>query len=258
MNDRPFIYRVHESPDPARLEKLQKSLETMGLGMPAHADITKPSTLGAILKSAEGSSRQPLVHMLVLRSLKQAVYSPTNKGHFGLASECYTHFTSPIRRYPDLLVHRLVKERLHAQNRAEHWAQALPDLAADASKRERVAVEAEREFMDIQKTRFMEPHVGETFDGLVTSVTNFGFFVQLTKFFVEGLVHVTSLDDYFVFDENRLTLTGRRSRKFYAMGTKVSVKLVSANILKHQLDFELVKDGARASRPPRRDFRRRR
>src|SRR5581483_2932929 len=106
---------------------------------------------------------------------------------------CYTHFTSPIRRYPDLLVHRMVKERIHGLNRAPYWAEQLPGLAADASKAERVAVEAEREFMDIQKTRFMEPHVGETFDGVVTSVTNFGFFVQLTKYFVEGLVHVTSL-----------------------------------------------------------------
>src|SRR5581483_8639192 len=158
-----------ESPDPARLEKLQKSLETMGLGIPPQADLTKPSTLGAILKSAEGSVRQSLVHMLVLRSLKQAVYSQTNKGHYGLASACYTHFTSPIRRYPDLLVHRMVKERIHGLNRAPYWAEQLPGLAADASKAERVAVEAEREFMDIQKTRFMEPHVGETFDGVVTS-----------------------------------------------------------------------------------------
>ncbi len=268
MRERPFIYRIHESPDPARLEKLQKSLETMGLGIPPHADITKPSTLGAILKSAEGSPRQPLVHLLVLRSLKQAVYAPVNKGHYGLASECYTHFTSPIRRYPDLLVHRLLKERIHGLNRADYWTQELTPLAAHCSKCERVAVEAEREFLDVQKTRFMEPHVGEEFEGLVTSVTNFGFFVQLTKYFVEGLVHVTSLgDDYFIYDENRLTLTGRRSGKVFMMGTKVTVKLTAANILKHQLDFELVNDGSSAKhsskhspkhQPARQNFRRRR
>jgi ribonuclease R len=241
MEKRPFIYRVHESPDPARLEKLQKSLETMGLEIPKGADLTNPSTLGSILKVTEGTPRQTLVHLLVLRSLKQAIYSPMNKGHYGLASKCYTHFTSPIRRYPDTLVHRMVKERLHNIDRADYWTQELTPLAAHCSKRERVAVEAEREYLDIQKTRFMEPYVGEEFDGVVTSVTNFGLFIQLTKYFVEGLVHVTSLgDDYYVFDEARMSMTGQRTHKLYALGTKVKVKLVAANVIKHQLDFQLV------------------
>lgn len=241
MKAHPFIYRIHETPDPARAEKLRKTLEGVGLQLPQ--DLSKPKSLSGVLIKTEGTRLQPMVHLMILRSLKQAIYSPVNKGHFGLASECYTHFTSPIRRYPDLIVHRLLKERIHHVRRAEVWKKQLQALCEHCSKRERVAVVAEREFMEIQKTRLMEPHVGETFSGVISSVTNFGIFVQLDKFFVEGLVHVTSLgSDYFFFDETKLSLTGRRTHVTYVLGQKVNIKLVSANILKHQLDFQLVSD----------------
>jgi ribonuclease R len=142
-----------------------------------------------------------------------------------------------------------VKERLHGKNRAPYWTEKLVSLADHSSKRERVAVEAEREFLDIQKTRLMEPHVGKSFSGVISGVTNFGFFVQLDEFFVEGLVHVTNLgNDYYVFDEDRMTLTGRRSNQVFGIGTKVKVLLAAANILKHQLDLELV--GAPRSAKP--------
>jgi ribonuclease R len=253
MSDRPFVYRIHETPDPARLEKLKKALQALNAPLPHNADITKPSTLRSVLIKSEGTPLQPIIHLLVLRSLKQAIYSPANKGHYGLASECYTHFTSPIRRYPDLIVHRLIKERLHAQHRDGYWADQLPGICAQTSKSERVAVEAEREFMDIQETRLMEPHVGETFSGSITGVTNFGFFVQLDQFFVEGLVHVTSLgNDYFIFDENRMTLIGRRTGRVFALGTKVKVKLAAANVLKRQLDFQLLGGEFKAKRAPSR------
>jgi len=164
-----------------------------------------------------------------------------NKGHYGLASTCYTHFTSPIRRYPDLIVHRVLKERLQGKYREPHWKKELPLIAAHTSARERVAVSAEREYLDIQKVRLMESRVGETFTGVISSVTNFGFFVQLNEFFVEGLVHVTNLgNDYFVFDEARMVLRGRRSGQVFAMGQKVKVQLAAANVLKHQLDFQLL------------------
>lgn len=231
MGAQPFLYRIHETPDPARIEKLKKALDALGVKM---------GSISEVLKTTENTPMQAIVHLLVLRSLKQAVYSPQNRGHFGLASECYTHFTSPIRRYPDLTVHRLIKERLHGINRKTYWEDQLTPLTAHCSKRERVAVEAEREFMDIQKTRLMQPHVGKIFDGVVSSVTNFGFFVQLDRYFVEGLVHVTGLgNDYFVFDENRMTLTGRRTGRVFSLGLKVRVRIAAANVLKHQLDFDI-------------------
>ncbi len=241
MRNHPFLYRIHETPDPAKMEKLQKSLELMGLQLPQSRGELHPSTLQQVIKQSDGKPFQPMVHMMVLRSLKQAVYSPANKGHFGLASECYTHFTSPIRRYPDLVVHRIVKEGLHHKSRDSYWKQQLPQVAGHTSRRERVAVDAEREYLDVQKVRLMESRVGQTFDGVISSVTNFGLFVQLTEFFVEGLVHVTNLGkDYFIYDEARMTLRGRSSGQTFAMGQKVKVLLAAASPLKRQLDFQLL------------------
>jgi len=243
MQNQPFLYRVHESPDPVRMAKLTKSLEGVGLSLPRGKDLTHPSTLNAVLSSSEGTPLQGLVHLMVLRSLKQAIYSPVNKGHYGLASECYTHFTSPIRRYPDLIVHRLLKEHLRGLERFDHWSKSLPEICTHTSKRERIAVNAEREFMDIQKARLMKPHVGETFNGVISSVTNFGFFVQLDEFFVEGLVHVTNLGhDYFTFNEARMTLIGRRTGRVFSMGLKVKIRLAAVNVLKHQLELDLLSD----------------
>jgi len=242
MKNHPFLYRVHEIPDPAKLEKLHKSLEVLGLKIPRHFDVAHPSALQAVIKASEGTPAQAMVHLMVLRSLKQAAYSPINKGHFGLASACYTHFTSPIRRYPDLIVHRIVKERLHSQFREAHWKKDLAALATHTSRRERTAVDAEREYLDIQKVRLMESRVGEEFTGVISSVTNFGFFVQLNEFFVEGLVHVTTLgNDFYVFDEARMTLRGRRTGQTFSMGQKVNIRLAAANVLKHQLDFQLLR-----------------
>ena len=228
---------------PAKLEKLQKSLDLLGLKLPKHLEATDPKALQSVIKASESSPIQPMVHLMVLRSLKQAVYSAVNKGHYGLASACYTHFTSPIRRYPDSIVHRILKESLHDRYQEARWKRDLPGIAAHTSKRERLAVDAEREYLDIQKTRLMEPRVGETFTGTISSVTNFGFFVQLIEFFVEGLVHVTTLGrDYFIFDEARMALRGQRTGRVFAMGQKVTVRLAAANILKHQLDFQLIED----------------
>ena len=255
MKTHPFLYRVHETPDPAKLEKLHKSLEVLGLKIPRHFDAAHPAALQAVIKVSEGTPAQAMVHLMVLRSLKQAVYSPVNKGHFGLASACYTHFTSPIRRYPDLIVHRIIKERLHSHLREAHWKKDLPALATHTSRRERVAVEAEREYLDIQKVRLMESRVGEVFTGVISSVTNFGIFVQLNEFFVEGLVHVTTLgNDFFIFDEARMTLRGRRSGQTFSMGQKVNVRLAAANVFKHQLDFQLLpaEPSGTSSAPPKR------
>ncbi|OGR88893.1 MAG: ribonuclease R [Elusimicrobia bacterium RIFCSPLOWO2_01_FULL_59_12] len=241
MRHHPFLYRIHEIPDPAKLEKLHKTLELLGIQTPKHIDPHHPLVLQRVIQASAGTPVQAMVHLMVLRSLKQAAYSPVNKGHYGLASACYTHFTSPIRRYPDLIVHRILKEGLHAQARDAHWKKELTAIAGHTSRRERAAVDAEREYLDVQKVRLMESRVGGTFTGVISSVTNFGLFVQLNEFFVEGLVHITNLGkDYFVFDEARMTLRGRRSGQAFAMGQKVTVQLAAANVLKRQLDFQLL------------------
>ena len=244
MSRGPFLYRIHETPDQAKMEKLRDTLEAVGVKVPRGFTEARPKVLQQVIRECEGKPIQALVQMMMLRSLKQAIYSPTNAGHFGLASPCYTHFTSPIRRYPDLIVHRLIKERLAGQfdaARQAHYKAQLPKLAAHCSRRERVAVDAEREYLDVQRVYFMRQHVGSTFTGVISSVTAFGFFVQLDDYFVEGLVHVSNLKgDYYIFDEVRLTLRGRRSGQAFHIGQTVQVQLAAANIEKHQLDFELV------------------
>jgi ribonuclease R len=265
MSTQPCLYRVHETPDPLKLERLTKSLEAVGVPVPRDFNAGNPASLKRVLEATEGKPTQALVHMMVLRSLKQAVYSSENRGHYGLASRCYTHFTSPIRRYPDLIVHRLIKEKLHGlatPARLAAWKARLPDMTLHTSRRERTAVEAEREYLDVQRVRFMEKHVGETFSGVISSVTNFGMFVQLKDYFVEGLVHITNLqDDYYFFDEARMTLRGKRSGRRFEMGQPVEVLLAAANTVKRQLDFELVSSGGRkvgsdkqprSHRPPQR------
>ncbi len=248
MQSHPFLYRIHETPEPAKMEKLRKSLEILGLRLPGHMDPAHPQALQQVIKASESLPYPGMVHVMILRSLRQAVYSPVNKGHYGLASKCYTHFTSPIRRYPDLIVHRILKDYLKGHPRDDYWNKELPMITAHTSRRERLAVDAEREYLDLQKVRLMESRVGDTFTGIISSVTNFGFFVQLDEFFVEGLVHVTMLgNDYFVFDEARMILRGRRSNQTYAMGNKVTVKLAAAHVLKRQLDFQLITSAKPAS-----------
>jgi ribonuclease R len=243
MSSAPFLYRVHEKPDPAKMEALEKTLRAVGVVVPTGLHDGKPDALQKVLAMVKGKPVEPVVNMMILRSLKQAVYAPKNAGHFGLASRAYTHFTSPIRRYPDLLVHRLVKERLGGDlnpGRQEVWKARLGAWTADASARERVAVEAEREFLDLKRAQLMTRRVGETFDAVITGVTSFGMFVQPTEVFVEGLVPVAGLaDDYYIYDELRSQLRGRRTGQTYRLGQKVRVRLAAANTEKRQLDFAL-------------------
>ncbi len=255
MSRAPFLYRIHEKPDNAKLQKLEEMLKTAGVVVPQGFREGRPMALQTVLESVKQSPLEPMVHMMVLRSLKQAVYSASNAGHFGLASACYTHFTSPIRRYPDLIVHRIVKEHLRrasSPERPDHWKNYLPQAALWTSARERVAVEAERELMDLKKVQVMEKRVGESFDGVVSSVTAFGIFVQLDEVFVEGLVHISNLrEDYYVYDELRSLLRGRRTNHVLRMGQKVRVKLAAANTSKRQLDFELERSPAeQGGKPP--------
>ncbi|MBI2069643.1 MAG: ribonuclease R [Elusimicrobia bacterium] len=239
----PFLYRIHERPDTFKMGKLEEMLKAAGLAVPPGFHQGRPSALGKVLESVKGKPVEGMIHMMVLRTLKQAVYSPANAGHYGLASACYTHFTSPIRRYPDLAVHRIVKERLRGNlsaRRQEHWKTILPNIGLWTSQCERLAVDAEREFLDLKKVQVMTSRVGESFNGIISNVTAFGFFVQLNDIFVEGLVHVSNLrDDYYIYNEARSTLTGRRTGRVLHMGRPVRVKLAAANLAKRQLDFEL-------------------
>jgi len=192
-----------------------------------------------ILASVKGKTEEKVVNNILLRSMKWAKYASRNQGHFGLASEAYTHFTSPIRRYPDLIVHRLLKRAL-AKKEGKVSEEELAKRADHLSRRERVAMEAEREIVARYRIRFMKERIGDVFEGVISGVTAFGFFVELTDIFVEGLVRVTSLhDDYYQYHEKRYCLVGERTHKTFSIGDKVSVRLERVEVERRHLDFGL-------------------
>jgi ribonuclease R len=251
--DVPSIYRIHEPPDPDRIADLSLFVASFGHVLKPgpsgekSAGPVRPRVLQALLERVKGNPEERLINHVVLRSMKQARYSTENAGHFGLAADTYTHFTSPIRRYPDLIVHRLVKEILQkkkmAPGRADELAALLPEIARTCSERERIAMEAEREVVDLKKVRFMEDKMGEEFFGFITGVTSFGFFVELESFFVEGLVHITAIpDDYYVFLEKEHSLLGQHHRRRFRIADRVRVRVENVNLQKRQVDFTLAED----------------
>jgi len=236
--DVPALFRVHEDPSEQKMETLQKALGRLGYELDlAHA---APKDLQAILRAAAGKPESQLVNTLLLRSLKQARYASENLGHFGLAFENYLHFTSPIRRYPDLVVHRVVRAMLQhrlSPTLKERMKSDFPDLARHASERERVAERAERDLARYYHARWAKDHLGETFHGTISGVTNFGVFVALPNG-IEGLVHVSQLeDDYYLFLEDSMMLMGKSSRKKYRMGDRVEVRIFQANPTARQIDL---------------------
>jgi ribonuclease R len=254
-----FMFRIHEPPDEARMARLRDFLAGFGHRLRGHSGSPAPRDLQRVVQAVEGRPEEALVSTVVLRSMKQARYGARNLGHFGLATATYTHFTSPIRRYPDLVVHRLAAA-LFIDGR-EPWLgeERLEDVARHASERERVAVDAERDSKDLKKTEFMERHLGSEFDGTVASVTAFGFFVLLDVFFVEGLVHVSSLeDDYYVFAEEQYALVGERTGRRFRTGDRVRIRVSAVDREERRITFDLVQElgaageqqraGARAGR----------
>jgi ribonuclease R len=243
MNARPgFIYRIHEKPDEARVEQLREFAATLGYRLGKGS----PHDLQRLLAQAQGRPDEALLSTVVLRSMKQARYSEQNAGHFGLAARHYTHFTSPIRRYPDLVVHRLSSRLLIEKDRGGIGTEPLAEIASHSSERERVAVAAERDSIDLKKVEFMRRHLGDEFDGTIASVRAFGFFVLLDAYFVEGLVHVSSLaDDYYLFLEDQYALVGENSHRRFRLGDRVRIRVASVDLEQRQIDFLLAAPPAR-------------
>lgn len=234
------LYRIHETPDPVKVGEFNQFAQTMGIKTPT--DIGSPSWFGKVLALVSDTPQEYIVNNLLLRTMKQACYSPENVGHFGLAASHYTHFTSPIRRYPDLMVHRALSKMLTATHtkKAARGEQAVSTTEAGTflSKRERVAVDAEREMVDRLKVRFMEDKVGEIFDGIISGVASFGIFVELIDQFISGAVAITDLtDDYYGLDEKNHRLIGKGTRKMYQIGDLIRVRVKSVEIQRRRINF---------------------
>ena len=241
--DTPFVYRVHEEPDPEKIQKLSDYIYHFGYRIKGTGNILHPKELQKLIGEIEGSPEEQVVSRLILRSLKQARYYTQNEGHFGLAAKYYCHFTAPIRRYPDLLIHRIIKEQLKgklSKDRFKYLQKALPDLAKHASMMERVAEEAEREVEKLKKVEYMSDKIGEIYEGMITGITSWGLYVELPNT-VEGLVHVTSLDDdYYIHDERNHLFLGEHTKKIYRLGDQVKVEVIRADLIQRTIDFHIV------------------
>lgn len=242
----PFIYRTHDNPDPEKVESLLTLLHNQGVKIQKAKEEITPKEIQQIIESIEGLPNEAMISRLVLRSMKQAKYTTECSGHFGLAAKYYCHFTSPIRRYPDLQIHRIIKDnlrgRLMREGRTEHYAEILDEVARQSSVCERRADEAERESDKLKKAEYMSYHLGEEFEGIISGVTGWGLYVELPNT-VEGLVHVNTLrDDYYVFDQESYELRGEMTKKVYKLGDKVRVRVADADKMLKTVDFELVSD----------------
>ena len=241
----PFIYRVHEVPDIDKVKELNKFLYNMKLKIKTSGDTVHPKAFAQILEEVKDLPEEKVVSNLVLRTLKLAKYDSENKGHFGIASKYYCHFTSPIRRYPDLFIHRIISEYLDkeynvSESFKEIGSKRAKKSAVDSSEREKIATKVEREAEKIKKAEFMEKHIGEMYDGIVSNITSFGMFVELENT-VEGLIRFDDLgNEYFIFDEDRKILIGEHTKITYRIGDLVTIKVKNASKLLRQIDFEIV------------------
>ncbi len=241
----PFVYRTHDNPDAEKIQKLGTFINNFGYSIHIGQDEVHPKELQKLLMKIEGSPEEALISRLTLRSMKQAKYTTTSTGHFGLATHYYCHFTSPIRRYPDLQIHRIIKDNLRGRmndKKILHYEKILDEVASHSSKMERRAEEAERETDKLKKVEYMSEHIGEVFEGVISGVTEWGFYVELPNT-IEGLVHVTSLrDDYYHYNERNYELVAETSNRSYKLGQKVQVEVVATDKLLRTIDFAVAED----------------
>ena len=242
--DAPGLYRVHEEPDLLKVEQFEEFISGFGYSLAAPLNALRPRHFQKLVERIRGKPEEKPIAFLMLRTMQKAHYSPSNLGHFGLAAGHYTHFTSPIRRYPDLVVHRVLRALRHGrmdEARREELEEDLPEIARHTSEMERRADEAERELLQWKKVRFMADKVGDEYEGYVTGVAAFGLFIELVEHFVEGLVHISSMaDDYYRYLESSHTLQGENTRKVYRLGDRVSVQVVRVDLERRQIDLGLV------------------
>ncbi|WP_412973479.1 ribonuclease R [Niallia circulans] len=240
----PFIYRIHEDPKEEKLRRFFEFITNFGYIVKGTANSVHPRALQEIIESVQGTPEEMVISTVMLRSMQQAKYYPESLGHFGLSTEFYTHFTSPIRRYPDLIVHRLIRTYLIegdiSSATQEKWNSRLTEIAEHSSSMERRSVEAERETDELKKSEYMLDKIGEEYDGIISSVTNFGMFVELTNT-IEGLVHVSYMtDDYYRYDERHFAMIGERTGKVFRIGDEITVRVVNVNKEERAIDFEIV------------------
>ena len=257
----PTLYRVHEEPDPVKVAQFEEFISTLGYGLSRSGEEVTPRDFQKLVERMRGTPEEKPIAFLMLRTMQKARYDASNLGHFGLAASSYTHFTSPIRRYPDLIVHRTLRELRHGQvteDRRAELTDDLPEIARHTSERERRADDAERELVQWKKVRFMADKVGDEFDGYITGVSAFGLYIELVEHFVEGMVHVSTMaDDYYRFVDKAHVLKGENTGKIYRLGDRVSVQVVKVDMERRQIDLGLteildrVRDSER-NRGPRR------
>ena len=240
----PFVYRTHDNPDSEKMIKLGLFINNFGYAIKCGQEI-HPKELQKLLEKISGTDEETLISRLTLRSMKQARYTTKSTGHFGLATKYYCHFTSPIRRYPDLQIHRIIKENLHGgmnEKRIRHYESLLPEVAEHSSLTERRADEAERDTDKIKKVEFMQEHIGEEFDGVISSITNWGMYVELPNT-IEGMIRINDLmDDYYYYDEENYELVGSETKRRFRLGQSVRVEVVRTDKLQRQIDFKLVEE----------------
>lgn len=241
----PFVYRTHENPDMEKMEGVLELVHQAGIKVKKSQEEIKPKEVQKILKELKGLDCEPFFERLILRSMKQAKYTTDCSGHFGLAAKYYCHFTSPIRRYPDLQIHRIIKENLRGrmtETKRTHYSEILDEVSRQSSAMERRAEEVERETVKLKKAEYMKQHIGEVFEGTISGVTEWGLYVELPNT-VEGLVHVNTLrDDYYTYDRERYMLVGDMTKKTYTMGQKVKVRVENADMETKTVDFCLERE----------------
>ena len=242
----PFVYRTHEAPDEEKIRTLATFINNFGYSMHVGVNEIRPKEIQKLLAKVENTPEEALISRLALRSMKQARYTPENTGHFGLAANYYTHFTSPIRRYPDLQIHRIIKDNLRGrmnQEKIDHYQSILPEVTKHSSEMERRADEAERETVKLKKVEYMQEHIDEVFEGVISSITKWGMYVELPNT-VEGLVHVMNMmDDHYEYDAEHYAMVGMRTHKTYKLGQKILVQVMNADRLLRTIDFEIADEG---------------